>query len=77
MNSGFSGIFWTSEVCETKVKKIFLADCLMVAPLTESDGGKRRVYIPDGNWVDYRTGEPIKSGWYDVEAKRIPIYRKI
>ena len=49
----------------------------MVAPFTENDGGKRRVYIPDGEWVDYRTGESIESGWHDVVADRIPVYRKV
>ena len=54
-----------------------LGDSLMVAPLTEGDNGKRRVYIPEGSWQDYRTGEAIECGWHDVEAKLIPVYKKL
>ena len=54
-----------------------LGDSLMVAPLTESDNGKRRVYIPEGSWQDYRTGEAIECGWHDVEARLIPVYKKL
>ena len=54
-----------------------LGDSLMVAPLTEKDCGKRRVYIPRGNWADYRTTEPVECGWHEIESERIPVYRKI
>jgi len=54
-----------------------LGDSLMVAPLTKEDNGRRKVYIPDGIWQDYRTGEAIECGWHHVEAKRIPVYKKL
>ena len=51
-------------------------DTLLVAPLTaESD--ERQVYLPRGEWVDFYTKEPVKSGWFTVNTKDIPVYEKI
>ena len=51
-------------------------DNLIVAPMTEGDGDKRRVYLPEGNWVDYWTKQPVKNGWFEVETDNIPVYEK-
>lgn len=53
-----------------------LGDCLMVAPMTAADGNKRRLYIPDGDWVDYHTGRKVSNGWQEVETTNIPVYRR-
>jgi len=49
---------------------------LLVAPiLDETD--RRRVYLPHGNWVDYRTKEKLEGGrWIEVEAPldTLPLY---
>lgn len=51
-------------------------DDLIVAPLTaESDC--RKVYLPQGNWVDYWTKQPVQSGWFEVETLNIPVYEKV
>ena len=51
-------------------------DNLIVAPLTaESD--ERDVYLPEGNWRDYFTKEPVNSGWFKVNTKNIPVYEKV
>ena len=51
-------------------------DCLMVAPLTAQDNGKRKVYIPQGSWVDYHTGVAIDNGWHEIESEHILVYKK-
>ncbi|MDR0406263.1 MAG: hypothetical protein LBH54_05615, partial [Clostridiales bacterium] len=55
--------------------QFFIGDRLMAAPLTaESD--RRRVYIPDGQWRDYRTGERYSPGWLEKEfdLMEIPLF---
>ena len=49
---------------------------LLVAPMTEAHNDERRVYLPKGEWTDYWTGEPVSSGWFEVETEQIPVYRK-
>lgn len=50
-------------------------DNLIVAPLTaESD--TRKVYLPEGKWVDYWTKEPVECGWFEVTTENIPVYEK-
>lgn len=50
-------------------------DNLIVAPLTEKSD-ERRVYLPNGKWKDYWTGEEVSSGWFEVETCNIPVYVK-
>ena len=50
-------------------------DSLIVAPLTaESD--ERMVYLPEGNWTDFWTGDEVPSGWFSVNTDKIPVFRK-
>lgn len=51
-------------------------DNLVVAPIIVGDT-KRRVYLPEGNWVNYFTREPQASGWFEVETENIPVYEKV
>ena len=51
-------------------------DDLIVAPIPVGKE-KRRVYLPAGEWADYFTGERVESGWFEVETKGIPVYRKV
>ena len=50
-------------------------DNLVVAPLTDKSD-ERKVYLPEGKWVDYWTKEPVKSGWFSVNTENIPVYEK-
>lgn len=50
-------------------------DKLIVAPLT-SESDTRKVYLPEGNWIDYWTKEKVNSGWFEVETENIPVYEK-
>jgi alpha-D-xyloside xylohydrolase len=50
---------------------------LLVAPMTEEDENTRRIYLPEGNWIDFWTGEKVESGWFKVETENLPVYQKI
>ncbi len=52
-----------------------LAD-LLVAPMVCGEK-TRKVYIPEGKWVDYRTKKPVVNGWIEVTTDNIPVYEKI
>jgi len=48
---------------------------LIVAPLTaESD--TRRVYLPEGKWRNWFTGEEVSGGWFTYTGEGIPVYEK-
>lgn len=50
-------------------------DNLIVAPLTkESD--TRKVYLPEGKWVDYWSKKPVSNGWFEVTMEQIPVFEK-
>ena len=54
----------------------YFGDSIMMAPLLNK-GGARQVYIPDGKWYDYHTGNELqKTGWIDVETDldTMPMY---
>ena len=44
---------------------------ILVAPLMES-GNERTVYLPQGKWIDYQTGEVYASGYRNIKAGDIP-----
>ncbi len=50
---------------------------LLVAPIAAGCGNERDVYLPQGKWVNYFTGEPVAAGWHHVNTIGIPVYRKI
>jgi alpha-D-xyloside xylohydrolase len=45
---------------------------MLVAPLFD-DELDRDVYLPEGEWTDYQTGEKYKGGWHHIAAGDIPI----
>jgi alpha-D-xyloside xylohydrolase len=45
---------------------------ILVAPLLES-GDSRRVYLPQGKWIDYQTGKVYEGGHRTITAGPIPI----
>ena len=48
---------------------------LIVAPLTaESD--TRKVYLPEGKWRNWFTGEEVSGGWFTYTGEGIPVYEK-
>ena len=50
-------------------------DTLIVAPIA-AGMTERKVYLPEGEWTDYFTGEKVPSGWFTVSTNMIPVYRK-
>ncbi len=50
-------------------------DSLLVAPMTAEERS-RRVYVPEGDWRDYWTKEPVENGWIEVETSKIPVFEK-
>ena len=48
---------------------------LLVAPIAAGERG-RDVYLPEGNWRDWFTKEPVASGKFHVETEGIPVYEK-
>jgi len=63
------------ETYEIDDEYIF-CDKLIVAPIIAGEAG-RRVYLPEGRWRNYLTGEPAKAGWSEVVTDSIPVYEKI
>lgn len=56
-----------------------VGDSLLVAPITDQGARARAVYLPEGNWVDYWTGEHIQGQKYilrDAPLDLCPIYVK-
>jgi len=64
-----------SETYQIDDEYIFCGD-LIVAPLT-ADSDERKVYLPQGGWVDFWTGETVKSGWFTVNTEKIPVYERV
>ena len=58
------------------VDEYMFGDSLLVAPVTEEGAKTRRVYLPDGTWMDFFTGETLDGGRY-VDCgceERIPVF---
>lgn len=54
-------------------------DSMMVCPLTEADGTSRKVWLPEGRWHDFFTGEVYEGGReYEIIAavEEIPVFVK-
>ena len=45
---------------------------LLVAPLL-SDTDSRKVYLPEGSWIDYQTGKTYSQGWHTIAHGDVPI----
>jgi len=47
---------------------------LLVAPLFEPRAAGRRVYLPEGTWIDYQSGAAHRGGrWADAGTAEIPV----
>ncbi len=49
---------------------------LIVCPMP-LDADEREVYLPEGEWVDFFTGQPVCSGRSTVKTEGIPVYERI
>lgn len=61
-------------------KQYYFGDSLLVAPIYKriNEENKKYVYLPKGDWFDFYTLQPIKSGEIYVNSciDRIPVYIK-
>ena len=64
------------EVANMDDEYLFCED-LLVAPIAAGQGNTRKVYLPQGAWADFFTGEEITPGWHEVTTEGIPVYRKL
>ena len=64
------------EVANMDDEYLFCED-LLVAPIAAGKGNCRDVYLPQGSWEDFFTGEPVCPGWHKVTTEGIPVYRKV
>lgn len=54
-------------------------ESMLICPLTYEDGTSRRVYLPEGGWYNFFTGEKKEGGCtFEVQAEynEIPVYVK-
>ncbi len=45
---------------------------ILVAPMLEN-GSARDVYVPQGQWIDYQTGQVYHAGWHNIATGQIPV----
>ncbi len=50
-------------------------DNLIVCPMPV-DSDEREVYLPEGNWRDFKTKEKVKSGRFTIKTDDIPVFEK-
>ena len=72
---------WLHYPCDNDAAKLgdeFLwGRDLLVAPVTEKGATSRKIYLPEGNWFDWWSGEKISGGrWIErsVDLATMPIY---
>ena len=59
--------------------EFLVGENLLVAPVLEQGATKKMVYLPEGEWYDYWTGEKITGGKYflrDAPIDLCPMYLK-
>ena len=64
------------ETHEIDDEYLFCED-MLVAPFTDFESDTREIYIPEGEWVDFFTGEKVPCGHISYTSENIPVFRKI
>lgn len=68
---------YTHDAATYKIDDEFIfCENLLVAPIAAGETG-RDVYLPEGNWVDYFTKQPVDCGKFHVETDFIPVYERV
>ena len=64
------------EAWDHRLYSFLLGDDLLVAPVVEPGAVRRRVWLPEGEWVYLWSGESYTGGWTEVEAPigRPPVF---
>lgn len=62
--------------CAMHADEFLLGDEMLIAPIVEP-GGKRKVYLPQGEWTNLETNEAIAGRrTIDVETKSLPVFAR-
>lgn len=62
--------YYEDEVCYTLEDQYMFGEDILFAPITGEGQTSRKVYLPEGEWVDTRTKEVIEGKqWIEREAK--------
>lgn len=61
------------ETYEIEDEYLFCAN-MLVAPIVSFDNDTREVYLPEGEWTDFYTGENVAPGRFTVTTEKIPVY---
>ena len=68
---------YTNDAETYRIDDEYLFCCdLLVAPIMAGQD-EREVYLPEGEWVDYFTNEPVLAGRFTVKTNGIPVYRRV
>ncbi|MCQ2461778.1 MAG: glycoside hydrolase [Clostridia bacterium] len=62
----------TYNICD---EYLFCED-MLVAPFTDFESDTREIYLPEGEWEDFFTGEKYKSGRFSFTSENIPVFRR-
>lgn len=62
------------EICWNIEDEYYFGTKMLVAPLFKENEDTRKVYLPEGEWVNYYTKEKyIGNKYYNITAKELPI----
>lgn len=67
------------ENCHRIFDQFLLGDSILVAPVYEPGQIKRAVYLPEGKWLDWWSGEVLEGSQYhlvDAPLEKIPLFVK-
>ena len=65
------------EEAHAAFDQFMLGRDILVAPVYHPGASCRKVYLPEGEWVDFHTGEKVRGGRYviaDAPLERIPLF---
>ena len=61
--------FYKDEICYTLEDQYMFGEEILFAPVTEQGQRERRVYLPEGRWLDVNTGKVYDGkGFVDCQV---------
>lgn len=66
--------FFTDENSFTVDDQYMVGKWLLFAPIVEHGAEKRKVYLPEGRWMEYSTGEILTGAKWVESTGEMPIY---
>ena len=68
--------FAEEQECWDCENEFLFGDSMLVAPMTADDNGERDVWLPQGTWYNFFTGEKYEGGVHHIVTEDIPVYVK-